>query len=394
MNSTAEKPILFVLLSRFPFPLEKGDKLRAFYQLRELSVHHRIILICLTDTSVKDEHLDKIRTICTEIRIFKLGKFGIYARLFLNLFSTLPFQVAYFHSYWIKKKIKALLKEYQPQHIYCQLIRTSEYVKNYHHCFKTIDYMDALSIGMERRAERSKGIMKILFQEEAKRLRNYERKIFDYFEGHTIISEQDRSFIVHPERQNISIIPNGIDISFFEEIETTSDYDLVFIGNLSYPPNIEAATFLSKTLMPMLPGKKLLLAGATPDPDLIKSTTRSSNITLLGWTDDIRSTYKKGKLFIAPMHIGTGMQNKLLEAMALGVPCITTTLANNAIQGVHREHLIVADSEKEMINSIEEMLSNSDLRNQLIVNARNFVRSNYSWSHTALELEKILTNQH
>jgi glycosyltransferase involved in cell wall biosynthesis len=93
------------------------------------------------------------------------------------------------------------------------------------------------------------------------------------------------------------------------------------------------------------------------------------------------------------MHIGTGMQNKLLEAMALGIPCITTTLANNAIKGVHREHLLVADTEKEMINAIEELLTNMELRNKLAVNARDFVRSNYSWSSTASELEKILKRQ-
>jgi glycosyltransferase involved in cell wall biosynthesis len=253
--------------------------------------------------------------------------------------------------------------------------------------------MDALSIGMERRAQRSKGPMKLLFQEEAKRLRNYERKVFDYFEGHTIISEQDRSFIVHPDRQQIKIVPNGIDLSFFEKIESIPEFDLVFIGNLSYPPNIEAATFLSKILLPKLPGKKLLLAGATPDPELARLTSRTENITLLGWTDDIRSTYKRGKVFIAPMHIGTGMQNKLLEAMALGIPCITTTLANNAIKGVHREHLIVADTEKEMIHAIEELLINMELRNNLAVNAQNFVRSNYSWSSTANDLDKILKRQ-
>ena len=393
MNSKTEKPVLFVLLSRFPYPLEKGDKLRAYYQLRELALSYQIVLICLTDTHVPEKHLEKVRSFCMDIKVFKLSKSGIYRRLFLNTFSHLPFQVAYFHSYRIQKKIKALLNQYRPQHIYCQLIRTSEYIKNYHDCSKTIDYMDALSIGMERRAQRSKGPMKLLFQEEAKRLRNYERKVFDYFEGHTIISEQDRSFIVHPDRQQIKIVPNGIDLSFFEEIETTAEFDLVFIGNLSYPPNIEAATFLSKNLLPKLPGKKLLLAGATPDPELERLTSRTENITLLGWTDDIRSTYKRGKVFIAPMHIGTGMQNKLLEAMALGIPCITTTLANNAIKGVHRQHLIVADTEKEMIHAIEELLINMELRNKLAVNAQNFVRSNYSWSSTANELEKILKRQ-
>jgi glycosyltransferase involved in cell wall biosynthesis len=250
--------------------------------------------------------------------------------------------------------------------------------------------MDAFSVGMERRAERSGWIMRILWQEEAKRLRNYERKIFDYFEGHSIISEQDRSFIVHPDSNSISIIPNGIDSSFYETIDTEPTYDLIFIGNLSYPPNIEAANYLFKEILPNLPGKTLLLAGATPDPSLTRMASRTKNIHLFGWTEDIRKTYKLGKIFIAPMHIGTGMQNKLLEAMALGIPCITTSLANNAIKGIHREHLLVADTKKEMLQAVEELLTNKHLKDRITLNACEYVKSNYSWPSTVRLLEDII----
>jgi glycosyltransferase involved in cell wall biosynthesis len=390
MNSDTEKPILFVLLSRFPYPLEKGDKLRAYYQLRELSENHRIVLVCLTELPVPAEFIEKIRVYCMEVQLFRIRKAAVYLRLLFNFFSSLPFQVAYFQSFTIKNKIHALLKKYQPQHIYCQLVRTSEFVKNYHHCPKTIDYMDAFSVGMERRAERSGWIMRILWQEEAKRLRNYERKIFDYFEGHSIISEQDRSFIVHPDSNRIAIIPNGIDSSFYETIDTEPTYDLVFIGNLSYPPNIEAANYLFKEILPNLPGKTLLLAGATPDPSLTRMASRTKNIHLLGWTEDIRKTYKLGKIFIAPMHIGTGMQNKLLEAMALGIPCITTSLANNAIKGIHREHLLVADTKKEILQAVEELLTNKLLKDRITLNACEYVKSNYSWPSTVRLLEDII----
>lgn len=392
MSSNAEKPKLFMLLSRFPYPLEKGDKLRGFYQLRALSQHFDIVLVCLTDQSISEEAIAKVRPFCVDLHVFKLNKIFIYLRLILHIFSKLPFQVAYFHSRKAHSSIKSILNDHRPNYIYSQLIRTSEYIKNYHDCPKTIDYMDALSIGMERRAMRSPGIRRFIFQEEAKRLRNYERKVFDYFEGHSIISEQDRTYILHPDRNKIAIIANGIDKTFFEVNSEVPTHDLVFIGNLSYAPNIDAADFLLKELLPELPTKTLLLAGATPDPELSRNATRCKNATLLGWTDDIRKTYRKGKIFIAPMQIGTGMQNKLLEAMALGIPCITTSLANNAIKGVHREHLMVANDKKEMIQCILELENNPDLRESLIQNARNYVLENYSWDSTVTELKKIISH--
>jgi len=394
MNSSPEKPVLFVLLSRFPYPLEKGDKLRAYYQLRELSSNHNIVLICLSEEKVPQVHYDKIKVICADIHVFRIRKITVFIRLFFNLFTTKPFQVAYFYSLTIQRKINKLIENYQPDHIFCQLIRTTEYVKDYHRCPKTIDYMDALSIGMERRSQRSSLLPSLIWKEEAKRLRNYERKIFDYFEGRAIISEQDRSFIVHPESKSISVIPNGIDTSFFEKLDVKPTHDLVFVGNLSYPPNIEAATFLAKSLLPAIPGKKLLLAGATPDKQLVKWSKSNKDITLLGWTDDIRLTYKLGDIFIAPMHIGTGMQNKILEAMALGVPCITTSLANNAIKGVHREHLLVADTLEEMTAAIEEIASSEVLKQHLTSNARTFVQSKYSWISTVKQLDELLRKPH
>jgi glycosyltransferase involved in cell wall biosynthesis len=387
------KPKLFMILSRFPYPLEKGDKLRAYYQLRELSKDFRIHLVCLSDTPVSIDNLKQIHVFCEELYVFRLTPLGLIWRILVQLFSDKPFQVAYFYSHFIHLKIKKILTSIKPDHVYCQLIRTSEYVKNYHACPKTIDYMDTLSIGMKRRSEISGEIKRIIQKEEAKRLRAYEMKVFDYFENHLIISEQDRSFIAHPDRNKISIVPNGIDLSFFEEKPDKPEFDLVFIGNLSYSPNVEAASFLIKTLLPQLPNRKLLLAGASPHPRIIKLTARSPYCSLIGWTENIRETYRKGKIFIAPMHIGTGMQNKLLEAMALGIPSVTTSLVNNAIRGKHREHLLVADNLSQMVNCIKELENDQELRLRIIKNARAFVRERYSWQTSVKELKAIFLGQ-
>jgi glycosyltransferase involved in cell wall biosynthesis len=216
--------------------------------------------------------------------------------------------------------------------------------------------MDALSKGMERRALKAPFYLKWLFNMEAKRLSDYERKIFDYFENQIMISEQDKNYILHPNRSNIICIPNGVDKSFFETYDIEKDAEIVFIGNLSYAPNIEATMFLHEKILPYFilknPTFKLLISGSSPALSIKKIADINRNIELTGWVDDIKSSYARGKIFVAPMMIGTGMQNKLIEAMAMGIPCVTTTLANNAIQAIHNESILVANSQEEFILEI------------------------------------------
>jgi len=387
------KPKLVVLLSRFPYPLEKGDKLRAYHQIKELSENFEITLISITDKKIENSSFKKLQIYCSDIHIIRLSKWSILSNLLLCLFNKKPFQVGYFYTYFGKLKIQQLLKTVKPEYIYCQLIRTSEYIKDYHHCPKTIDYMDALSKGIERRISGSPWYLKWLFKIETRRLKNYERIIFDYFEHKTIISEQDRDLITHPDRKKIICIPNGIDLKFFEPVETNSTHDLVFVGNLSYAPNVEAVEFISKEILSKNSDLTCLISGATPHSTIQKISKANHQITLQGWVDDIRFAYKKGRIFVAPMMIGTGMQNKLLEAMALGIPCITTDLANNAIQAVNNESIIVANDGKQFIDAILKLKSDQQFYKKIALNGQLFVKSNYSWQISSSKLADLIMNK-
>lgn len=382
-----------MILSRFPFPLEKGDKLRAFYQIKELSSDFTITLIALSDKEVASSSIQKLDEYCSEIHVIPITKWSVFLNLFLAIFNTKPFQIGYFYSFSGKRKTKQILEKVKPDYIYCQLIRTAEYVKDYHLCPKTIDYMDTLSKGIERRIEKAPWYSKGLFKIEAKRLMHYERSIFDYFENKTIISEQDRDLINHPDKNQIVCISNGIDNSFFEVPEIVPTFDIVFIGNLSYAPNIEAVEYLNTEILSKDPSLTCLIAGATPHPTVQKICRNNQQIKLLSWVEDIRTAYCKGKIFVAPMMIGTGMQNKLLEAMALGIPCITTDLANNAIKAKNRESILVANNSSEFINAIQLLLKDKELYNRIAQNGQTFVRENYSWKKSTSQLKKLILSK-
>lgn len=375
------KPLLFVVLSRFPYPLEKGDKLRAFNQLKGLSEEFSIILCCMTESTVAQQHYEEVKQYCSEIHLFRLGKAGLLLQAFLALFSKKPFQVAYFFRYAHARKIRRLLEEKQPSHIFCQLLRMAEYVKDYHHCAKTIDYMDALSKGMERRIFTEPWYRRWFYRMEYKRLSLYERGIFDYFEHKVIISAQDRQFILHPKRNEIVIIPNGVDEAFFQTPEREKRYDLLFTGNFSYPPNVEAAIFLAKEILPKLRKKgldlNLLLSGASPHAKV--KALASDTIHVTGWVEDIRESYAQSRIFVAPMFIGTGLQNKLLEAMAAGLPCITTHLANNALGGTDRQNILLAEQADEFVEKIMLCCSDSAIFGIISNNGCAYVRTHYSW---------------
>jgi sugar transferase (PEP-CTERM/EpsH1 system associated) len=382
---------LFILLSRFPFPLEKGDKLRAYHQIKELHAQgFEIHLCCLTDQLVSDTSMDAVKQFCAEVHVFKLNQALIYWNTAKQIFTGNPFQVGYFYQKSIARKISQIIDEIKPQHIYCQLIRTTEYVKNIHDIPKTLDYMDALSKGMLRRAQISSGIKQRIFEIEGKRLREYENRIFDYFNFHTIISEQDKELISHPTADKIEIIENGISYDFFDYSEKTpAEYDIVFVGNMNYAPNIECAEYLVNDILPLLAeDTKVALCGASPHQRIIH-LANNKNVTVTGWVEDIKSAYSSGRIFVAPLFIGTGLQNKLLEAMALGLPCITTPLANNALKATPGEEIMIASTAEEFADSINKLLGDRQLYNQIALSAKSFVQKNFSWKKSVHKLSEF-----
>jgi len=386
---------LFFLLPRVPYPTEKGDKLRAFHQIKELSKNHEIILCALNDGVLHEDAIPVLSKYVKAIHIIPISKLSIALNLVKTLFSGKPLQVGYFYNASSAARIHSLIDRYKPDHLLCQLIRVAEYVKGLD-IPKTLDYQDVFSKGVERRLSTSPFYLKPFLNIEYNRLLRYEHDAFEAFDNKIIISAPDRDLIQHPDHDKIVVVGNGVDTDFFKPVVREKKYDLVFTGNMGYPPNINSAEFLVNEILPeVLPYKpdlRLLIAGA--NPHLRVMVLKSAHTEVSGWVPDMRECYASARIFIAPMQIGTGLQNKLLEAMAMKVPCITSDLANQALKAKDNEEILVAQTPEEYAGCILRLLNDPVLANKIAINGYHYVLGNFSWEKETAKIDELIRKKH
>ncbi len=384
---------IFVLLPRIPYPLEKGDKLRAFNQIKQLAKRNEVILCALNDNKKVNEQdaFHALQPYCQSINFIKITKPQIGLGLVRAFFKGLPMQCGYFYNRKAAKKVSALIAKHKPEMLFCQLLRTAEYIRH-KDIPKTIDYQDIFSYGMKRRADVASFVTRPIYNMEYRRLCRYEAAIFDDFDVKTIISAPDRDLFPHERRNEILIVPNGVDHEKYHPMDREKKYDLVFTGNMSYAPNVNAVEYLANDILPIvwktLPEVKMYIAGATPDPRVKKCA--NEKIIVSGWLDDIRTAYAESRVFIAPMRIGTGLQNKLLEAMSMRLPAITSPLANASLGAKPNEEILVGSNAQEMAQHIITLLTDKEKAERLAQAGFDFTNRVYDWGKATEVMEEAM----
>lgn len=382
---------LLIICSRFPYPLEKGDKLRMFHQIKELSKYHNITLVSVSDESRSQSDKDQLTPYVSYQYHFDITSGVRLWNRIKSIFNTLPIQVSQLYDQSIMKAIRKIVNRHHIEHVYCQLPRAAEYARKLD-LPKTIDYMDAFGESMSKRAAIQSGFWKKIYTAEASKMRIYESKIFVEFDHHTLISEQDKQYMDISNPDLIHVIPNGIDLEAFSfGLNPNPKSTLAFIGNMGYPPNEAAATYICKNIMPLLnENTTLRISGARPTQRVL--SLRNNNVEVEGWLDNITDAYRSSSIFVVPMFSGTGQQNKILESMAVGMPCITTTIVNNAIGATPNKEILLADTPEEFAKAIQTLLKDKEFYQNIQLNARKFVEDKYSWHEHVSKLNLILSN--
>lgn len=384
--------ILFAT-SRFPWPILKGDKLRAWFQLRELGKRHELHLVSLDDTGKAERYREKLEPFCASITIIPLPWLQRARNLAAGLFNELPFQCNYFRSTAAQRAITDIIDKEHIDVCYVQLIRmTPNTPFGLATTVYFIDFMDAFSAGMTRRAKLSQLWQRRLLKTEARRLRDYEERCSGLFEGASIICEADRQVFSEKARQKIAVVPNGLNREFLNwNGGQEKEFDLIFTGNMSYPPNVQAATYLVEQVLPRLEelnsSPSICLAGASPASEI--RALAGKNVTVTGYVDDLRPWLARSRVFAAPLFSGSGLQNKLLEAMAMGLPVVATELTNAALGAEENKEILIGRDPLSFAQKIIGLLESADKRAALGVAGRGFVKERYDWGAFGQELEKL-----
>lgn len=370
--------------------------MRLFHQLEELSKRHEIHLYTLAEGEITKADLNRVEHLCKTVTI-STSSFWQKARGFVRaLRMSWPLQTGISYDPSLHKKMLADLSSKGIDAVYCQLIRMVPYTEGvYQH--KVIDFMDALGLGMEKRAKLSYWPLNWLYNWEASRVKWYEKTCASSFDKRVVITPEDgEAMQLYPFP--VEIVPNGIDTEYFHPMKNANPYfDVGFIGNLGYLPNKGAVQYLVNEIGAAYKTKygsqlSMLIAGARPSKTILSLS--SEQVTVKGWMDDIRNAYWQINILVAPIFYGTGQQNKILEAMACGIPVVCSKEVANGVGAKHNVQLLVAGSPDEYAQYIHLLKSDEALYQSLQQNALEHVKLNFSWEKSGKVLEKILDPQY
>jgi polysaccharide biosynthesis protein PslH len=381
--------ILF-LSSRFPYPLTQGDRVRAYHFLRLLAEDHQITLITPIQTPQEYEGLASIEAFCERVEVVPISAASRWLNLIQAPFRALPLQVTYYRNRRFQQRVDQILAQAEFDVIHVQLARMATFLQGSDQTPRLLDFIDALSLNMARRAKQEKGIKAWLFATEARRMLRYERQLVNQFHQLTISSPIDKEAI--GDYSNLEVIPNGVDLQKFPFVmEERQPKTLLFAGNMRYFPNINAVQYFIDEVLPLIrvaiPEVKLTVVGPSL-PESWQKKFLQPDVTLAGFVPNVHDYLKRASVAIAPMQSGSGIQNKVLEAMATGTPVVSTTYGIGSLPVESGKHLMIATDAHEFAQAVIQLLNDRALHQHIAVHARQLVEQHFTWEQAVKKLRK------
>jgi sugar transferase (PEP-CTERM/EpsH1 system associated) len=374
--------------SRFPFPISKGDTLRAYYQIRELSRNHSVHLIAVAETAVSDAALREMKKYCTGIDIVRVGRVRSFATVAaLGIASKLPLQVLYFLAPELRSQVVRAARQQKFDVIHAMTIRVAPAAFAVPGVPVVVDFMDSFGANISTRRALVGPLKRRVYDMELARVTAYERDVARRAAGGLVIAELDRSAIGRPE---LAIVPNGVDFDAFRFHDGERDpATLIFTGNMGYQPNVDAVTWFAAEIWPALkaarPELRFQIVGARPTP-AVAALGRIAGIEVTGRVESMVPFLHRATIAVCPIRCGSGMQNKLLEAMATGAPVATTDFANRGIGATAGRELSVAAEGGQFVEAVLRLLADPALRARQAHAAKIWVEATYGWSRHATAL--------
>ncbi|MBW1716384.1 MAG: glycosyltransferase [Deltaproteobacteria bacterium] len=385
---------ILVLTFRTPFPLTDGARIRIYNVGKILAQRYPVDLLAINEGRVAHEHLKELGEIFNKVNAYPFHPLRFKINTLKGLLSRDSLQIYYHHFGKAQRWIDRHYADYDV--LFCFHIRMTRYLRKITDKPKVIDFIDATSINYREAQERARGIWRFIYRVENRRLLAYELKMRKEFDKAFITSPFDKAYLDensgHPN-DNLVVIPNGVKEELFtrsKRFEGKEEDWLVFLGKMNYAPNVDAVTYFAKEIFPLVRQKanvKFFIVGTSPAKEVLR-LGEIDGVEVTGFVEDPYEYLERAKLVVVPLRFSAGIQNKVLEAMALRKAVVTTTKAARGIEGEDRRHFIIADDEEGMASKILKLLADESRRKEIGENARELVEAKYRWDSVGEKLLK------
>jgi len=383
--SSLKKKIL-IITPRYPIPVIGGDKLRIYNLCKALSQQFELSLISFCETKEEMELIPNDPLFSETYKIF-LPKWKSYLRSLIAYATNKPMQLGYYSS----RKMRSILIKILPSHDYvlAHLIRTGQYLENINtNCKKILEMTDAISLNYERVKKlknKKRNFKTFLYSIESSRLKKYEKNILYKFDLVSLVSHIDKDFLTENiDCPNVQVYTNGVDVSKFELIDSSIGCDIIFIGNMRTEQNSDACRYFALDILPKIrsiyPNIRFKIIGMTTEK-FVREFSKYEGVDIVGAVDTVCNSAKNAFVAVCPLRLGAGIQNKILEYMALGIPTITTYLGLEGINAKIGSEIIVADTTESFKDAVLEIYNNRELGRQIGLAGRRFVKENHNWEN-------------
>ncbi|MEO6694630.1 MAG: glycosyltransferase [Ignavibacteria bacterium] len=384
--------ILFIA-NRFPYPPYRGDKLKIFNLAQRLSRKHDLYLITFIQNKNDYQHVEILNKYFKHISLIYLPKYLSIIKCIFGMFSSKPFQVIYFRSKKLKRKLQKLLDDYRIDVIHTQHLRMSQYSYDLNNYKRILDLPDAYSLYWERRSRVKRNFLTKLFDKiEFSRIIKYEKKIINEFDLNLVCSEEDKNFLKkYHNTDNIEILPNGVDLTQFQA--SGHDYSdnnrIIFTGNMDYAPNVDAVLYFVENIFPLIlkkyPQLVFYIVGQKPVKKILKLNCR--NVIVTGFVKDLAMEYNKSAVAVSPIRFGAGTLNKVLEPMSMGIPVVSTEVGFKGLGVESGEGVILATNEVQFSEAIIKLLDTEEYRKVVGQKGKVSIENKFSWDKISQMLE-------
>lgn len=375
-----------LVTTRFPWPLTNGFANKNFWLIRGLSLRFRVRLHVVEYRQITDGDLKAVENYCQSVQIYRPSIFDITVGLLKSIYNDEPFQLALFHSYAAKRKINESLKS--SEYGFASVVRAVPYLEKFSGP-KFCDLADSLSQIYLRDAPKYGLIKRLVYTDEARRLKKYESMVVKRFQAVFLFNQNEA---VQYNSSKIIVVPHGVDPRLFSEdqIDKRCNDGVVLFGRMSYEPNIDALSWFVKMVLPRLPKHiKIYVIGAEPSPRVKKIAFDQPRVVITGYIDNPYPIMRGAIACVCPIQIGGGIQNKVVEALAIGAITLVSPLAVQGMGDYSTSGMIVCRKPDDWAKEIINIQGDPKIFENNRAEGREYAKQRFSWE----KYNKIIEEQ-